>query len=156
MILRLEFFILIGKVNYYSNLDIEHSTCVLSMYQTLFLLSQVCSLFWLPIHSLNYLFVRSHILSNLTSRANYAFTAWVEATEKATKFVAQLNTTEKVGLVTGSYGSGVLLPCVGTLAAIERLGYHGLCLSDGPAGLSRSDSVSVFASGTWIGHWRGV
>ena len=34
--------------------------------------------------------------------------------------------------------------------AIERLNYNGLCMSDGPAGLSRSDGVSVFASGITV------
>ncbi|KAJ6037697.1 hypothetical protein N7444_010402 [Penicillium canescens] len=74
---------------------------------------------------------------------------WAEASEKAGNFVSQLSTPEKVGLVTGSYGSG-LLPCVGTIAAIERLGFDGLCLSDGPAGVARSDGVSVFASGITV------
>ncbi|CAN9255447.1 unnamed protein product [Alternaria alternata] len=76
--------------------------------------------------------------------------SWTEATVKATHFVSQLNTTEKIGLVTGSYGSSPALPCVGTLVAIERLNYTDLCLSDGPAGLSRSDGVSVFASGITV------
>ncbi|KAF7677231.1 hypothetical protein GT037_005443 [Alternaria burnsii] len=76
--------------------------------------------------------------------------SWTEAAVKATHFVSQLNTTEKIDLVTGSYGSSPALPCVGMLVAIERLNYTGLCLSDGPAGLSRSDGVSVFASGITV------
>jgi len=64
--------------------------------------------------------------------------------------VSQLTMSEKVGLVTGSYGSGPILPCVGTLAAIERLNYTGLCMSDGPNGVNRQDSVSVFASGITV------
>ncbi|KAH7073165.1 glycosyl hydrolase family 3 N terminal domain-containing protein [Paraphoma chrysanthemicola] len=75
---------------------------------------------------------------------------WDEAVVKAKTFVAQLNTSEKVGLVTGSYGSSRTLPCVGSIAAIERVGFNGLCLSDGPAGLGRSDGVSVFASGITV------
>ncbi|CAI7599720.1 unnamed protein product [Penicillium palitans] len=75
--------------------------------------------------------------------------AWAEASEKAGSFVSQLSTPEKVGLVTGAYGSG-LLPCVGTIAAIKRLDFDGLCFSDGPAGLARSDGVSVFASGITV------
>ncbi|KAL2782933.1 glycosyl hydrolase family 3 N terminal domain-containing protein [Aspergillus keveii] len=75
--------------------------------------------------------------------------SWAEASEKASTFVSQLTTVEKVGLVTGAYGSG-LLPCVGTIAPIERLGFDGLCLSDGPAGVARSDGVSVFASGITV------
>ena len=58
--------------------------------------------------------------------------------------------SEKIGLVTGSYGGGPVLPCVGTLAAVERLDYTGLCMSDGPNGVNRQDSVSVFASGITV------
>lgn len=64
--------------------------------------------------------------------------------------MSQLSTPEKVGLVTGAYGSGLLLPCVGTIAAIKRLDFGGLCFSDGPAGVARSDGVSVFASGITV------
>ncbi|KAI4610047.1 hypothetical protein J4E83_008612 [Alternaria metachromatica] len=66
--------------------------------------------------------------------------AWDEASEKAKSFVSQLTMSEKIGLVTGSYGSGPILPCVGTLAAVERLNYTGLCMSDGPNGVNRADS----------------
>jgi beta-glucosidase len=72
-----------------------------------------------------------------------------EASEKASNFVSKLNISEKVGLVTGASGSP-LLPCVGKIAAIERLGFDGLCFSDGPAGVARSDGVSVFASGITV------
>ena len=91
-----------------------------------------------------------HIFTISTSPADRNPTAWAEASERATAFVAQLSTEGKVGLVTGNYGSGNPLPCVGTLTAIERLNYTGLCLSDGPAGLARSDGVSVFASGITV------
>ncbi|KAH7276218.1 hypothetical protein MRS44_005609 [Fusarium solani] len=42
------------------------------------------------------------------------------------------------------------LPCVGAVGGIERLGFDGLCFSDGPAGYSRSDGASVFASGITV------
>jgi len=76
--------------------------------------------------------------------------AQANATEKAKAFLSQLETAEKIGLVTGSYGSGALLPCVGTIAAIERLNFSGLCYSDGPSGYARSDGVSVFPSGITV------
>jgi beta-glucosidase len=60
--------------------------------------------------------------------------------------VSHLTISEKIGLATGSYGSPPFLPCVGTLAPIERLNYSGLCMSDGPNGVNRADRVSVFAS----------
>lgn len=62
--------------------------------------------------------------------------------------MSQLNLTEKIGLVTGGYGSALLaVPCVGGIGPIERLGFKGLCFSDGPAGYNRADGVSVFPSG---------
>jgi len=64
--------------------------------------------------------------------------------------VSQLTSSEKVGLVTGSYGSGPFMPCLGTLAPITRLNYSGICMSDGPNGVNRADGVSVFASGITV------
>jgi beta-glucosidase len=77
-------------------------------------------------------------------------TAWDEASEKARNFVYQLTISEKIGLATGSYGSGPFLPCVGTLAPVERFNYSGMCFSDGPNGVNRADGVSVFASGITV------
>lgn len=75
-----------------------------------------------------------------------AHSAWEEATRKAEDFVAQLSTVEKIGLVSGGY-SQPGLPCVGAIGPVQRLGFDGICFSDGPAGYARSDGVSVFASG---------
>ncbi|KAL5586277.1 hypothetical protein FOBRF1_016147 [Fusarium oxysporum] len=36
---------------------------------------------------------------------------------------------------------------VGTIGKVERLGFQGICFSDGPSGYARSDGVSVFSSG---------
>ncbi|KAL5591820.1 hypothetical protein FOVSG1_010709 [Fusarium oxysporum f. sp. vasinfectum] len=36
---------------------------------------------------------------------------------------------------------------VGTIGKVERLGFRGICFSDGPSGYARSDGVSVFSSG---------
>ncbi|THW98371.1 hypothetical protein D6D18_05149 [Aureobasidium pullulans] len=69
---------------------------------------------------------------------------------KAKVFLSQLDTAEKIGLVTGSYGPGPVLPCVGTIAGIPRLNFSGLCYSDGPTGYARSDGVSVFPSGVTV------
>lgn len=75
--------------------------------------------------------------------------AWSKASSKAKSFVSKLTTAEKVGLVTGGYIQPSL-PCVGAVGGIRRLGFDGLCFSDGPAGYSRSDGVSVFASGITV------
>jgi beta-glucosidase len=37
--------------------------------------------------------------------------------------------------------------CIGNVASIERVGFGGLCLSDGPQGLHLADLASVFPSG---------
>lgn len=72
--------------------------------------------------------------------------AWGEASTAAEDFVSQLSLSEKIGIVSGSYLSPGLA-CVGSIGAIERLNFTGLCFSDGPAGYGRSDGVSVFPSG---------
>ncbi|KAH6972943.1 glycosyl hydrolase family 3 N terminal domain-containing protein [Ilyonectria sp. MPI-CAGE-AT-0026] len=75
--------------------------------------------------------------------------SWKAASEKASRFVSQLDTSEKVGLVSGGYLSKSLA-CVGAIGAIERLGFEGICFSDGPSGYARSDGVSVFPSGITV------
>lgn len=40
--------------------------------------------------------------------------------------------------------------CIGNLASIERVGFGGLCLSDGPQGLHLADLASVFPSGLTV------
>ncbi|KAF2008822.1 glycoside hydrolase family 3 protein [Aaosphaeria arxii CBS 175.79] len=83
-------------------------------------------------------------------------TAWSAASKKASDFVSQLDLSEKIGIVSGGYNTPSL-PCVGAIGAVKRLGFNGLCLSDGPTGYSRSDGASVFPSGittaaTWDKH----
>ena len=74
---------------------------------------------------------------------------WTEATRRARDFVSQLTLDEKIGIVSGGYKQPSP-PCVGSIGAVPRLGFEGLCFSDGPAGYSRSDGVSVFASGITV------
>lgn len=62
-------------------------------------------------------------------------------------------------MVTGAEG-----PCVGNIQPIERLGFNGLCLQDGPLSIRYADYASVFSAGvsaacTWdrdILHERGM
>ncbi|KAM0322764.1 hypothetical protein ACHAQA_009355 [Verticillium albo-atrum] len=72
--------------------------------------------------------------------------SWDQASTKARDFIGQLSLEEKIGLVTGGYSTPGP-PCVGSVGPIERLGFKGICYSDGPAGYARADGVSVFASG---------
>ena len=45
-------------------------------------------------------------------------------------------------MVTGTPG-----PCVGNIVAIDRLGFPGLCLQDGPLAIRVADYASVFPAG---------
>jgi beta-glucosidase len=56
--------------------------------------------------------------------------------------VAQLTLEEKAKMVTGQPG-----PCVGNIEPVERLGFNGLCLQDGPLSNRVADYVSVFSAG---------
>lgn len=67
---------------------------------------------------------------------------WEAALSQANAFVAQLNLTEKAYMTTGISG-----PCVGTIRAIPRLNFSGLCLHDGPAGIRQADLASAFPAG---------
>lgn len=63
--------------------------------------------------------------------------------------MSQLTVDEKIGIVSGGYRQPSPA-CVGSIGGIPRLGFEGICFSDGPAGYSRSDLVSVFASGITV------
>ncbi|KAK3115652.1 hypothetical protein LTR53_004805 [Teratosphaeriaceae sp. CCFEE 6253] len=84
---------------------------------------------------------------------------WAAAFQQASNFVSQLTLEEKAGLVTGTPG-----PCVGNIGPIERLGFDGLCLQDGPLAIRAVTYASVFPAGltvaaSWdrdLAHQRGV
>lgn len=67
---------------------------------------------------------------------------WEDAVAKAQAFVAELTVEEKAQMVTGVPG-----PCVGNILAIERLGFPGLCLQDGPLSIRVASYASVFSAG---------
>lgn len=69
--------------------------------------------------------------------------------QQAREFASQLTPNEKIGIVSGGY-SQPGLACVGAIGPVSRLEFPGICFSDGPAGYSRSDGVSVFASGITV------
>ncbi|OLN97641.1 putative beta-glucosidase G 2 [Colletotrichum chlorophyti] len=78
---------------------------------------------------------------------------WDAAVSKANAFVAQLNLTEKTWMVTGKLGLDAG-GCIGNIVPIERVGFPGLCLLDGPTALDRADLVSVFPAGlTTAASW---
>lgn len=74
--------------------------------------------------------------------ANATGIGWEDAMKRAKAFVAQLTLEEKAMMVTGTPG-----PCVGNIVPVERLGFKGLCLQDGPLSNRVADYVSVFSAG---------
>ncbi|KAG9683642.1 glycoside hydrolase family 3 protein, partial [Aureobasidium melanogenum] len=74
---------------------------------------------------------------------------WEAALAQAEAFLANLTLEEKAGMVTGCSG-----PCVGNIAPIERLGFDGLCLQDGPLAIRQATYASVFSAGlTTAASW---
>ncbi|RYP28561.1 hypothetical protein DL767_007167 [Monosporascus sp. MG133] len=80
---------------------------------------------------------------------------WADAFSRAVAFVKQLTIEEKVGLASGirssTGSSGTLNGCSGNIAAIPRLNFSGLCLSDAGQGVRATDFVSGFPSGIHVG-----
>ncbi|GAP85818.1 putative glycoside hydrolase family 3 protein [Rosellinia necatrix] len=80
---------------------------------------------------------------------------WADAYDKAIKFVDQLTMEEKASLasgVTSSTGTaGTLNGCSGNIAAIDRMNFTGLCLTDAGQGVRATDFVSGFPSGIHVG-----
>ncbi|RAH41830.1 beta-glucosidase [Aspergillus brunneoviolaceus CBS 621.78] len=91
--------------------------------------------------------------------ASNASRDWSEAVTKAEDFLAQLTLEEKAYIATGVAG-----PCTGSIAPIERLGFRGLCIQDGPLAIRPADFASVYPAGVSVGaswdkelaHQRGV
>ncbi|KAI1154432.1 beta-glucosidase M [Nemania diffusa] len=81
--------------------------------------------------------------------------SWSDSYNKAVKFVGQLTIEEKASLasgVTSSTGtSGTLNGCSGNIAAIDRMNFTGLCLTDAGQGVRATDFVSGFPSGIHVG-----
>ncbi|KAL7413745.1 glycoside hydrolase superfamily [Mrakia frigida] len=71
--------------------------------------------------------------------------AWKTAIKKAKKDVEKLTLEEKVGLGTGNGWPGGL--CFGVIKPIDRIGFKGLCIHDGPLGVRAVDLVSAFPAG---------
>lgn len=71
--------------------------------------------------------------------------AWAEPVRKAREYIKKFSLEQRVQLVTGvGWQQG---PCVGNIAAIEELGWPGLCLQDSPLGVRFADNVNVYPAG---------
>ncbi|OJD32056.1 glycoside hydrolase family 3 protein [Diplodia corticola] len=74
---------------------------------------------------------------------------WAPAYAYATHLVGQMTNAEKQNL---SYGfSTTANGCSGTSGAAPRVGFPGLCLNDGPAGVRATELVNGYASGVAVG-----
>ncbi|KAF7588869.1 hypothetical protein BBP40_005054 [Aspergillus hancockii] len=76
---------------------------------------------------------------------------WQNAAKAADSLVRRMNVTEKASMVTGSLTVG----CIGNIEPIERIGFLGMCLLDGPATVHTGDLASVFPAGiTTAASWN--
>ncbi|POR33093.1 Beta-glucosidase [Tolypocladium paradoxum] len=73
---------------------------------------------------------------------------WATAYSKAKAMVAQMTLDEKVNLTAGYAAPN---GCSGTIPAIKRLGFPGMCVSDAGQGLRSTDFVSSWPSGIHVG-----
>ncbi|KAL5362002.1 putative beta-glucosidase M [Aspergillus floccosus] len=74
--------------------------------------------------------------------------SWAVAYQKARAFVSQLTPEEKVNLTAGVTAE---TGCSGTISAIPRLNFPGLCVSDAGNGLRGTDYVNSWPSGVHAG-----
>ena len=71
---------------------------------------------------------------------------WSDAYSRARHLLSELTFEEKVNLTGGHLGR-----CVGNTAAVPRLGWQPMCLSDGPSGIRDFEFVSAFPAGITAG-----
>ena len=74
---------------------------------------------------------------------------WEEALHKAQAMVSQMSLEEKVNL-TGGYENSTTA-CGGNIRAVNRLGFPGMCLHDGPIGVRGTEGVNGYPSNIHIG-----
>ena len=82
--------------------------------------------------------------------------SWDDAYIRARAMVSNLTNEEKNSILIGQGLSvlDLLFPkngCAGTSNGNARLGFSGLCLHDGPAGVRGTDLVSAYPSGIHVG-----
>ncbi|KAH0425568.1 hypothetical protein CcaCcLH18_10882 [Colletotrichum camelliae] len=71
---------------------------------------------------------------------------WDTAVGKANALLAELTLNEKTAVVTGA-NPLTGLGCIGSIGAIPRVNFSGICYSDGSSGVNRADLTSVFPAG---------
>ncbi|RGP70095.1 glycoside hydrolase family 3 [Fusarium sporotrichioides] len=74
---------------------------------------------------------------------------WAKAYEQASKLVSQMSADEKAAVVSGQ--TKVTNGCAGMIPGVERLGFPGICVADGPNGLHEMEAVNGYASAITVG-----
>ncbi|PCD31408.1 hypothetical protein AU210_011062 [Fusarium oxysporum f. sp. radicis-cucumerinum] len=74
---------------------------------------------------------------------------WSSAYQQASALVAQMSIKEKVAVTSGQ--TTVTNGCAGMIPGVQRLGFPGMCLSDGPNGLREVEAVNGYASAITVG-----
>jgi beta-glucosidase len=74
---------------------------------------------------------------------------WADAYTQAKTLVDQMTNEEKSNITTGL--SPLTTSCGGEVAGVPRLGFPGMCLTDGPNGLHSQEAVAGYASGITVG-----
>lgn len=74
---------------------------------------------------------------------------WDEAFSKAQMMVSQMSLEEKVHLTGGT--NNETSACGGYIPGISRLGFPGMCLQDGPAGLRGTEGVNGYPANVHVG-----
>ncbi|KAF4549450.1 Glycosyl hydrolase family 3 C-terminal domain-containing protein 11 [Elsinoe fawcettii] len=74
---------------------------------------------------------------------------WAAAYERARALVANMTNEEKENATIGY--TSTTNGCSGNSGPVNRVGFPGLCLNDGPAGVRGTEGISGFASGVHVG-----
>ncbi|RBR18125.1 uncharacterized protein FIESC28_06191 [Fusarium coffeatum] len=75
--------------------------------------------------------------------------SWSKAYQEASGLVAQMTMDEKVAVVSGQ--TNVTNKCAGMIPGVQRLGFPGTCVHDGPNGLHGAEAVNGYASAITVG-----
>jgi hypothetical protein len=94
--------------------------------------------------------IQSYRLTFFVAFPRDGFRNWSSAVAEADKLILKLNLTEKNTILTEKI-SLFVGGCVGNILPIERVGFNGLCLQDGPNGINLAHLVNVFPSGVTVG-----
>lgn len=73
---------------------------------------------------------------------------WSRAYEYASALVSQMIVDEKVSVTSGQ--TTTTNGCNGMIPGVQRLGFPGICVNDGPSGLHGVEAVNGYAAGVTV------